>query len=277
VTSAIIALAAFVLIPDDKLFVFQASRAQGLLKDPNVFGPFMAPAILMVVEEIVRPRLLRMGTLAKTLIVLLLTVALVLSFSRAAWLNLGVGMIVLLAVLLLRRERGSRMAMVVGIVAVCAVATTAVVFASGESNFISERAQLQGYDAERFDAQEAGIGLAETHPLGIGPGQFEAVVQYSAHSTYIRSFAEQGPLGLFTMVVLVLGTLVLALRNVAVGRSAYGIGSAALLAAWCGLLVNSLFVDTLHWRHFWLVAALIWVAASRTEREPPPADRALPG
>ena len=39
-----------------------------------------------------------------------------------------------------------------------------------------------------------------------------------------------------------------------------GIGSAALLAAWCGLLANSAVIDTLHWRHLWLVAALIWAA-----------------
>ena len=47
------------------------------------------------------------------------------------------------------------------------------------------------------------------------------------------------------------------------GRDAHGVGSAAMLGAWCGLLANSAFVDTLHWRHLWLVAALIWVAAAR--------------
>jgi MFS family permease len=48
-----------------------------------------------------------------------------------------------------------------------------------------------------------------------------------------------------------------------VGADAHGVGAAALLGAWCGLLVNGAFVDTLHWRHLWLVAALIWVAALR--------------
>jgi hypothetical protein len=27
--------------------------------------------------------------------------------------------------------------------------------------------------------------------------------------------------------------------------------------------VNSLFVDTLHWRHLWFVAALIWAGSYR--------------
>jgi len=47
------------------------------------------------------------------------------------------------------------------------------------------------------------------------------------------------------------------------GFASLNIGSTALLAAWCGILANSVFVDTLHWRHLWLVAGLIW-AASQT-------------
>jgi hypothetical protein len=47
------------------------------------------------------------------------------------------------------------------------------------------------------------------------------------------------------------------------GSDTYGISAAALLAAWCGLVANSFFVDTLHWRHLWLVAGLIWAGAMR--------------
>ena len=61
-------------------------------------------------------------------------------------------------------------------------------------------------------------------------------------------------------------TLLLAMRNVVRGIDTYGLGSAALLGSWLGLVANSLFVDTLHWRHFWLVAALIWAGAMRSER-----------
>jgi hypothetical protein len=63
------------------------------------------------------------------------------------------------------------------------------------------------------------------------------------------------------MLALVGLTLSLAVGNAVRGRSTYGIGSATLLAAWCGLLANSAVVDTLHWRHLWVVAALIWTGA----------------
>jgi hypothetical protein len=62
-------------------------------------------------------------------------------------------------------------------------------------------------------------------------------------------------------VLLLVLTLFLAVRNVVYGRDTYGLGSAVLLGAWCGLLANGLFVDTLHWRHLWIVAAFVWVGA----------------
>jgi O-antigen ligase len=116
---------------------------------------------------------------------------------------------------------------------------------------------------QRFGAQLSGIELAAKYPLGIGPGQFEAVSPISAHSTYVRALSEEGVLGLLVLLALLLLTLGFAARNAILGRDTYGIGSAALLAAWCGLLANSVFIDTLHWRHFWLLAALIWAGAMR--------------
>ena len=69
-----------------------------------------------------------------------------------------------------------------------------------------------------------------------------------------------------TLLALLGFTLIAGLRNAVAGRGTHGIGSAALLAAWCGLVVNSAVIDTLHWRHLWLVAALIWVATASSAR-----------
>ena len=88
------------------------------------------------------------------------------------------------------------------------------------------------------------------------------MVPVSAHSTYVRTLAEQGVLGMVVIIALFITTLVFAGRNAVLGRDSYGIGSAALLAAWIGILVNSFVVDTLHWRHRF-VAALVRVGAMR--------------
>ena len=101
------------------------------------------------------------------------------------------------------------------------------------------------------------------YPLGVGPGQFERRAHISAHSMYARTLAEEGIPGLIVLLLLMLATLGWALQNAIRGHDTYGIGSAALLGAWIGILLNGAFVDTLHWRHLWFVAALIWAGASR--------------
>jgi O-antigen ligase len=253
-------LAVLMPVPGDELFA-EGGRAQALFQDPNVFGPFLVPAVLVVVEEILQPRLLsaRLPTKALTLAVLALGV--LFSYSRGAWLNLAVALAVMGVILTLRRG-GARRALALIAVAVAAAAVTAgIVAATGSVDFLAERARPQAYDIERFSGQRAGLRPAQRYPFGAGPGQFESVAGISAHSTYARALGEQGFPGLLVVLALFALTLRFAVGNASRGRSTHGIGSAALLAAWCGLLASSAFVDTLHWRHLWLVAALIWAGA----------------
>ena len=126
------------------------------------------------------------------------------------------------------------------------------------------RARPQTYDTQRFSGQRAGLAPAEEYPFGAGPGQFESIAGISAHSTYARAIGEEGILGVITMLAFLGTTLLMAARNAVAGRDTYGIGSAALLGAWCGLLANSAFVDTLHWRQLWILAGLIWAGAMRS-------------
>jgi O-antigen ligase len=262
VSAAVAVLALVVAFPGHDVFV-RGPRAQGLFKDPNVLGPFLVPAALLLLEETVAPRLLRARLGTKVALLSVLTVGIVFSFSRAAWLNLVVGSFVMFCVLALRRGGGRRAITFV----IAAVTATAVLFAAlavtSSFAFLTERARFQTYDVQRFGAQLSGVELATKYPLGIGPGQFEQVSPISAHSTYVRALSEEGVLGLLVFLALLLLTLGFAGRNAVVGRDTYGIGSAALLAAWCGLLANSVFIDTLHWRHLWLLAALIWAGATR--------------
>jgi O-antigen ligase len=269
VSAAVACLALVTPFPGSGAFV-SGPRAQGLFKDPNVFGPFLVPAALVLMEELVTPRILRLRMLPKLALLSIVTMGVLFSFSRAAWLNLVVGAFVLLAVLALRRG-GGRQAMTLLVCTVAAgIALFAAVAATSSLSFLEERAALQVYDTQRFGAQLSGLQFATEYPLGVGPGQFERVSDISAHSTYVRALAEEGLLGLLVVLGLMLLTLGFAARNAASGFDGYGIGSAALFAAWCGLLANSFFVDTLHWRHLWFVAALIWAATALRVRSPYP-------
>jgi O-antigen ligase len=192
-----------------------------------------------------------------------LTLGVLFSYSRAAWLNLAVGISALLFVMLFQRGGAIKIPVVVAIVLSAAVTLASAVALTGSTALLVERARLQSYDTERFSAQAAGIKPAERYPLGLGPGQFESYASISAHNTYVRVLAEEGVPGLLLVATLIIVTLAWAARSALLGGHTYGIGSAALIGAWCGIAVNGMFVDTLHWRHLWLVAGLIWSGAAR--------------
>lgn len=246
-------------------------RAQALFQDPNVYGPFLIPAALIVLEELINPRLLRMSAGFKWIVFVVLVLGILFSYSRAAWASTVLGVIILLVVLSMRKGGSRRAFLALLAITVVAMVTVTVISATGSLGFLQERATLQKYDSERFLAQRTGLELAFQKPVGIGPGQFETIsivatgntYELATHSIYVRALAEQGLFGLLSLLAILLGTLVLAARNVVEGRDTYGIGSAALLASWMGLMVNSAVVDTAHWRHLWLVAALIWAGATR--------------
>jgi O-antigen ligase len=275
-------LALFLALPGRDLLVFE-DRVQALFKDPNVFGPFLVPAALILVEETLTPRLFGLHRFLKGLLLLLLLLGLIFSGSRGAWANLAVGLGALLVVMALRRGGGRKVLLALVLTLVAGVLVAGAVSLSGSSDFLTERARVQSYDADRFGAQAAGLEPAQRYPFGVGPGQFELVAPISAHSTYVRVFAEQGLPGILAFLTLVLFTLGAAVANAVAGRDTYGIGSAALLGAWCGLLVNSFVIDTLHWRHLWVVAALIWAGWTRRRvgsavpSSPLTADRNEPG
>jgi O-Antigen ligase len=260
--STLLVLCALLLpIPGQEIFI-TGGRGLALFKDPNVFGPFLVPAALILLEELLTPRLLRSRALVKIAMFVLLSLGVLFSYSRAAWLNLGIGVAVVLVVLGLRRGGAARALKLLVVLLLATMALAAVVAATDSAEFLQERARFQAYDVGRFSAQRLGLAAAEQYPLGIGPGQFENFVSISAHSTYVRTVAEEGFLGFVTLVLLLLFTLHWAAQNAVRGRNPYGVGSAALLGAWAGLLANSFFIDTIHWRHLWLLAGLIWAGRS---------------
>jgi len=281
VASALLtSLALFLAFPGAEVLTTEDGlRGKGLFKDPNVYGPFLVPIALILIEETLKPRLLRGRALGKLAMLAVLMVGIFLSYSRGAWVNFAAAVLVMLVVLAIRRGGGRRAAALIVMLALGGTAIFGVVALTGSLEFLQERAGRQSYDSERFEAQRRGIEFGEENLFGIGPGQFEELAPVPSHNLYVRSLSEQGFLGLFAIVTLVLTTLILATRNAVLGRDSHGIGSAALLGIWVGIAFESFVIDTLHWRHLWLVAALIWVGARRgalLHREAEPAARGAP-
>jgi O-antigen ligase len=79
------------------------------------------------------------------------------------------------------------------------------------------------------------------------------------HSLYLRVLAEQGWLGITALLMLIATIIVFLLRVIRFPSSPFQRSLATIvLASLIAILANSFFIDTLHWRHFWLLLGLAW-------------------
>ena len=251
-------LALFIHFPGSSVLTYGGARAKGFFKDPNVFGPFLVPAAAIVLEDIGARRLLPWGRNVLVAIFMSASVGTVLAYSRAGWLNYVVAITTVIAFQAARRGGWRRATASLSVLALCAGIGVAVLAYTGSLSFFQSRSHLQAYDQTRFATQTNAFDQATVHVLGHGPGQTELSLDYSTHSLYARAAYEQGILGLALVLVILGTTLFFGLSLARHDRSVQGVGSAALVGSWLGLIANSVFIDTLHWRHLWVIAALIF-------------------
>lgn len=247
-------------IGPSELFL-EDNRAMAFFKDANTFGPFLVLMIVLLIDEMWHPCLFPGSYPLKISGIVILSAAVFLSFSRGAWGNLGLSLFVYF--ILNIKEMSLKKAVGLLLLAMVALlALVTVIDRLGLLEFLRWRASpFQSYDSLRFARQVAGIEAGLTHPFGIGPAML-----FHAHSLYARTFAEYGILGFISffscVFILFIRTFLHALRET--GKPS-GLSAKVLFACFAGILLNSFVIDTLHWRHFWLILALSWVVVSTTE------------
>ncbi len=187
-------------------------RAQGYFKDPNVFGPALVPVLLYGLASISPGR----TYVVKTYFVFLCVacaVGVLVSFSRAAWLN---ALVAIAAYHLLTFNwRTSRSALTPTVAVAIGCLGVAIMLLTGFdelSSLLEARVSLQDYDADRFATQRAAAELFFEAPLGIGPGHSEITFAYAVHTLYLRLLVETGILGFLSMLILFAHALWLSAR-----------------------------------------------------------------
>ena len=239
-------------------------RAAGTFKDPNVLGPFLVPAILYLGHRLVhretRWPVLDLAGLG------VLVGAVLLSFSRGAWLNLVVAMALygaLTLVIVGTPVARARLVLFAMIGALLAVATLLAALQMDEvAKLLAERSTLaQGYDVGpqgRFGGQAKALGLIFANPLGLGATQFsEHYHPEDVHNVYLSMFLNAGWLGGLLYIAAVVSTITVGARHVLKGTPTRPLFLVAF-SAFIGNVLEGFIVDTDHWRHFYVLLALIW-------------------
>ncbi len=259
----------FDLVPGASDLFALYGRAKGTFKDPNVFAPFLILPALLLLQNVLtgsRARMVGSGLVAGVLIA-----AIFLSFSRAAWANLLVSALVLSALMFATSStnRVKVRLVAMGVLGLCA--TTGVVAAlltipSVAEVFAHRAILLQSYDmgeTGRFGTQLRSIGLLLENPFGLGPYAFADRFGQDPHNVYLNGFASYGWLGGLAYAGFVVTTWLTGLRTVLL-RTPWQSFQIAVFATYTGVMLQGLLIDTDHWRHYFLLAGLIWGLSAAT-------------
>ncbi len=270
VIAALAGVAAYLkLIPGSAEFLLY-DRARGTFKDPNVFGAFLMLPALLALQMVVAGRFAQAAT--GMCLLGLFTVAILLSFSRAAWGQLAFTGALVLALTFLTTPSANQRRRIV-LIAMAGVAAIAMLLAAllsidAVANLFKERVSLdQQYDVGqtgRFGRHALGALLALDVPFGIGPLQFSKIFPEDPHNSYLNAFMSGGWLSGVTYPTLVLITLAFGLRYSLVATP-WQPTMIAVFSAYTGMMVESLIIDSDHWRHVFLLLGVLWglIAATR--------------
>jgi len=266
----------FDLLPGAHDTMTRYGRATGLFKDPNVFGPFLVPAALYVMSRLTAGSIRHPSLWLVALSIL--GIGILLSFSRGAWLCAGVGLLLFVGLQFVTAPSARMRRKLLGLVAMVTLGGSTLVFATlqldGVADLFAERAALtQDYDEGpdgRFGGQYKAAGLALDHVLGIGAQQFAPYFHHEEpHNTYLALFLNAGWLGGAMFLAIIATTLWHGLRH-AVRCPRQQPIFLAVYAAFVGHAVEAAVIDIDHWRHFYLLLALVWglLAGARTPQRP---------
>lgn len=252
----------FNLFPGAEMFT-RYGRASGVFQDPNVFGPFLVLPAIWLLHGLMTGSPARMMLAALPLSII--ACGIFLSFSRGAWGLFAVSVVLMVGLLFLQSNSG-RFRLKIVVMTVAAV-TLLIVLAlitlqiPGVADMLSERARLaQDYDSARlgrFARYGIGFMVALEHPLGIGPLVFGKIYGEDTHNIWLKALLDYGWLGFSAYLTLTVWTLAAGFRLLLRNRpwQPYLLCAYVVYVGHIGL---GTFIDTDHWRHFYLLVGIIW-------------------
>jgi hypothetical protein len=253
----------FNLIPGGADLLTLSGRARGTFKDPNVLGAFLVFPAVYALQRVIEGSFwsaLRNGCLLG-----ILSVAIFLAFSRAAWGTLAGSALLTIALMFITAsspQQRLRIVMLTILAAALAIAAVAILlsFDSIDSLFKERASFNQPYDSGRFGRfgrHALGAAMALDYPVGIGPLQFRRFFPEDTHNSFLNAFMSGGWLSGILYPVLIFITAIAGARNVLL-RTPWQRTYIAIFATLFVTVLESFIIDTDHWRHYYLLLGVTW-------------------
>jgi hypothetical protein len=267
----------FHLVPGwyDLLTLYE--RARGTFKDPNVLGACLILPALFLLQSVVTERFWK--STGSAIILGIISLAILLAFSRASWGQLVLCSAVMLILMYLTSETRPQRRRIV-LTALAAVGAAALMLAillsmSSVSNLFEQRASFnQTYDSGRFGRfgrHALGFQMALELPLGIGPLQFTKFFPEDTHNSFLNAFMSGGWIAGICFPALIFITVIFGFKLVFV-RVPWQRMYLAVFSAFLGAVGEAFIIDVDHWRHFWMMLGAMWAmfAAAHAYRRSKP-------
>ncbi|MGY3615726.1 O-antigen ligase family protein [Bradyrhizobium sp. USDA 10063] len=269
----------FHLVPGGYDLLTLYGRARGTFKDPNVLGAFLILPALFSLQSVVSDPF---GKAFRNVVAFgIMSLAILLAFSRAAWGGLVITAAFMLALMVLTsrsQSERSRIIVMALVAAVLAVALVAILLSfDSTAQMFKQRASFdQSYDEGRFGRfgrHILGAQMALDLPFGIGPLQFRNYFPEDTHNSYLNAFMSGGWISGLVYPALVFVTVMTGFRYIFLPlpwQRTY----LAIFSAFLGTVGESFIIDTDHWRHFWMMLGAMWgmyAAAARYRATSEPA------
>jgi hypothetical protein len=259
------------LVPGGHDLLTLYERARGTFKDPNVLGAFLILPALFVLQSVVSDGFGK--SFRSTMALGIMTLAILLAFSRAAWGGLAITAGFMLALMVLTSQSQAQRSRIIitAVIAVIAVVLLIAVLLSFDSigEMFKQRASFdQSYDEGRFGRfgrHILGAQMALDLPFGIGPLQFHNYFPEDTHNSYLNAFMSGGWLAGICYPALGFITVILGFRYLFV-RVPWQRAYLAIFSAFLGTVGESFIIDTDHWRHFWMMLGAMWGMFAATHR-----------
>ncbi len=253
----------FRVVPGGTDLLLLYDRARGTFKDPNVFGAFLILPAMLALQGVMA------GTLRRAFwnlsLLGIFAAGVLVSFSRAAWGQMIFAAALVMFLTFVTTPSPAQRLRIVLIGAAGAAAMTLLLAALLSTDTVAallkERLSFnQSYDVGetgRFARHALGAVLALDLPLGIGPLQFSKIFPEDPHNTFLNAFMSGGWLSGVALPTLVMLTLGFGLRPVFTPAPWQPV-AIAVYAAYLANVIESVVIDTDHWRHAFLLLGVMW-------------------
>jgi O-antigen ligase len=238
---------------------YEGLRLSGMLLDPNAYGGLLVVALVICeVASWGRAPLFKRPTLWLSRMTLALGI--LFTFSRSAWLGLGLALLFFFAI----RPVIALRPVLAGVVAApCLVLLMGRRFLPIFEELASRPKQVQ----QRFDLIHQALEVFTLHPiLGGGLGAFRMAAGEVAHNTAMWFLADFGILGLIALMAFLAWFFAkawFAYRFAPEGERPIAL---ALFLAHTAMVGVAMGIEAFYQRHWWLVLALIASAYSLSLR-----------